>query len=128
MYPELSPASINQKYDTEIFQFATPEIEKCFRTILRSEVNKWAAHQCSTEDALRGREALEEQLKATEVARSRILMRKRQLLPRQRFLRVAPYVVLEKSRQPFSHRTGCRRVFVVFDGAYRLDLAGGGAD
>jgi len=68
LYPELAPASINQKYDTEIFQFATPEIEKCFRKILRSEVNKWAPHQRSTEDALRGREVLEEQLRATDLS------------------------------------------------------------
>jgi hypothetical protein len=68
LYPELTPASVNQKYDTEIFQFATPEIEKRFRKILRFQVNKWAAHQRSTQDALGGHEALEEQLKATDLS------------------------------------------------------------
>jgi hypothetical protein len=68
LYPELAPASINQKYDTEIFQFATPEIERRFRKILRAEVNKWATQQRSTEDALRGSETIEEQLKAADLS------------------------------------------------------------
>ena len=68
LYPELTPASVNQKYDTEIFKFATPEIEKRFRKILHSEVNKWAAHQRSTQDALSGHKALGEQLKAADLS------------------------------------------------------------
>jgi hypothetical protein len=66
LYPELTPASVNQKYDTEIFQFATSELKNRFRKILRSQVNKWVVHQRTTQNALNGHEALD--VKATDLS------------------------------------------------------------